>query len=193
MHWKGSPPNDFSIHLADVGPEFDKLRQDFNNMVDAVAAALTEIKTASVAVETGSSELATSADQLARRTEQQAAALEQTAAALDEVTTTVRTSSQRAENAGQLVEETKRSAHVSATVVRHAIGAMDRIQTSSSQIGRIIGVIDEIAFQTNLLALNAGVEAARAFTKQARVLRLSRRKCVSSPSGLQMQPRKSRT
>ncbi|TAX76852.1 methyl-accepting chemotaxis protein [Rhizobium ruizarguesonis] len=159
---EGLAAGDFSIHLADVGPEFDKLRQDFNNMVDAVAAALTEIKTASVAVETGSSELATSADQLARRTEQQAAALEQTAAALDEVTTTVRTSSQRAENAGQLVEETKRSAHVSATVVRDAIGAMDRIQTSSSQIGRIIGVIDEIAFQTNLLALNAGVEAARA-------------------------------
>ena len=131
-------------------------------MVEAVAAALTEIKTASVAVEGGSSELASSADQLARRTEQQAAALEQTAAALDEVTTTVRTSSQRAENAGKLVEETKRSAHVSATVVRDAIGAMDRIQTSSSQIGRIIGVIDEIAFQTNLLALNAGVEAARA-------------------------------
>ncbi|MFS2180125.1 methyl-accepting chemotaxis protein [Rhizobium pisi] len=153
---------DFSISLADLGPEFDKLRQDFNRMVEAVAAALTEIKTASVAVESGSSELASSADQLARRTEQQAAALEQTAAALDEVTTTVRTSSQRAENAGQLVEETKRSAHVSATVVRDAIGAMDRIQTSSSQIGRIIGVIDEIAFQTNLLALNAGVEAARA-------------------------------
>ncbi|MBY5363825.1 HAMP domain-containing protein [Rhizobium leguminosarum] len=159
---EGLAAGDFSIHLADVGPEFDKLRQDFNNMVDAVAAALTEIKTASVAVETGSSELAVSADQLARRTEQQAAALEQTAAALDEVTNTVRTSSQRAENAGQLVEETKRSAHVSATVVRDAIGAMDRIQTSSSQIGRIIGVIDEIAFQTNLLALNAGVEAARA-------------------------------
>ncbi|PDT03341.1 methyl-accepting chemotaxis protein [Rhizobium chutanense] len=153
---------DFSIQLADLGPEFDKLRQDFNNMVQAVAAALTEIKTASVAVEGGSSELASSADQLARRTEQQAAALEQTAAALDEVTTTVRTSSERAESAGKLVEETKRSAHVSATVVRDAIGAMDRIQTSSSQIGRIIGVIDEIAFQTNLLALNAGVEAARA-------------------------------
>ncbi|WP_183905086.1 methyl-accepting chemotaxis protein [Rhizobium sp. BK008] len=153
---------DFSVHLADLGPEFDKLRQDFNNMVEAVAAALTEIKAASVAVEGGSSELASSADQLAKRTEQQAASLEQTAAALDEMTTTVRTSSQRAENTGKLVEETKHSAHVSATVVRDAIGAMDRIQTSSSQIGRIIGVIDEIAFQTNLLALNAGVEAARA-------------------------------
>jgi methyl-accepting chemotaxis protein len=39
---------------------------------------------------------------------------------------------------------------------------MSAIETSSKQIGQIIGVIDEIAFQTNLLALNAGVEAARA-------------------------------
>jgi methyl-accepting chemotaxis protein len=39
---------------------------------------------------------------------------------------------------------------------------MAGIETSSREIGNIIGVIDEIAFQTNLLALNAGVEAARA-------------------------------
>jgi methyl-accepting chemotaxis protein len=39
---------------------------------------------------------------------------------------------------------------------------MQQIEKSSSEIGNIIGVIDDIAFQTNLLALNAGVEAARA-------------------------------
>ncbi len=39
---------------------------------------------------------------------------------------------------------------------------MTAIERSSTEIGQIIGVIDEIAFQTNLLALNAGVEAARA-------------------------------
>ncbi len=153
---------DFSSKLSGLGPDFEKLQRDFNNMVEAVAAALTEIKEASHAVEDRSSELASAADQLAKRTEQQAAALEETAAALDEVTSTVRASSQKAENAGQLVEEAKQGAHSSATVVRNAIGAMDRIQTSSSQIGHIISVIDEIAFQTNLLALNAGVEAARA-------------------------------
>jgi methyl-accepting chemotaxis protein len=39
---------------------------------------------------------------------------------------------------------------------------MDSINTASSKISEIIGVINEIAFQTNLLALNASVEAARA-------------------------------
>jgi methyl-accepting chemotaxis protein len=151
-----------AARLQDLGPDFAQLRQDFNAMVESVSIAISAIKTTSVAVETGAGELAGQTEQLAKRTEQQAATLEETAAALDQVTNTVQTSSRKAEQAGQLVGEAKAEARESAEVVRRAIGAMDRIQSSSSQIGQIIGVIDEIAFQTNLLALNAGVEAARA-------------------------------
>ncbi|MCY1668455.1 methyl-accepting chemotaxis protein [Rhizobium sp. SL86] len=153
---------DLNTQLEDLGPGFDKLQLDFNRMVQSIAATITEIKGAARTVESGAVELSGQAEQLARRTEQQAAALEETAAALDEVTVTVSTSSHNAAATGAMVGDAKSEAAHSAQVVRNAIGAMTRIQHSSSQIGQIIGVIDEIAFQTNLLALNAGVEAARA-------------------------------
>jgi len=42
------------------------------------------------------------------------------------------------------------------------IMAMNEINTASTEISKIIKIIDSIAFQTNILALNAAVEAARA-------------------------------
>ena len=40
--------------------------------------------------------------------------------------------------------------------------AMQSIATSSEEIKKIVGVVDDIAFQTNILALNASIEAAKA-------------------------------
>ncbi|HEY8967316.1 MAG TPA: methyl-accepting chemotaxis protein, partial [Candidatus Methylacidiphilales bacterium] len=47
-------------------------------------------------------------------------------------------------------------------VVTEAVSNMAAIADSSKQIGKIVGLIEGIAFQTNILALNASVEAARA-------------------------------
>ncbi|PYE27156.1 methyl-accepting chemotaxis protein [Rhizobium sp. PP-CC-3A-592] len=141
---------------------FGELQANVNATMVTLRSTMESVRGAGSTISESSAELSGAANDLSKRTEQQAAALEETAAALDEITATVRTASMRANEAQDMVRETKASAERSGAIVRSAVDAMGRIEDSSSRIGQIIGVIDEIAFQTNLLALNAGVEAARA-------------------------------
>jgi len=142
--------------------DYEKLRTEFNASISSLASTIDEISETTDSVRQSSSEIGSAADDLSRRTEQQAASLEETAAALDQITSTVKSSSQRAEEASDMVGSAKTGAETSGKVVKNAISAMEKIEESSKQISHIISVIDDIAFQTNLLALNAGVEAARA-------------------------------
>ncbi|CAN7439740.1 HAMP domain-containing methyl-accepting chemotaxis protein [Neorhizobium sp. LjRoot104] len=143
-------------------PSLDQLRADYNAAVAKLREAMQKVAANASAIAAGAQEIRSASDDLAKRTEQQAASVEETAAALEEITTTVSDSSHRAQEAGNLVRMTKENAERSGRVVRDAVEAMGKIDSSAVEIGNIIGVIDEIAFQTNLLALNAGVEAARA-------------------------------
>jgi methyl-accepting chemotaxis protein len=147
---------------AEVGAEFQALKDDFNEAVAALEAAIAAVSASTESVSGGVQQIGVAADDLSRRTEQQAASLEETAAALEQITATVRKSAEGARQASEVVAAAKAQAERSAAVMGQAQGAMGEIEKSSSQISQIIGVIDEIAFQTNLLALNAGVEAARA-------------------------------
>lgn len=140
----------------------EQLRGDFNLSIQQLREAMTSVANNAAAISSGASEIRTGANDLSKRTEQQAASVEETAAAVDEITATVKDSAHRAEEAGQLVERTRKNAERSGEIVQQAVTAMGAIEESSNQISNIIGVIDDIAFQTNLLALNAGVEAARA-------------------------------
>jgi methyl-accepting chemotaxis protein len=103
-----------------------------------------------------------SALDLSQRTEQQAASLQETASSLNQITAAVRRTAEGARQAQAIGEAAHRDVEQSGRVSQDAVTAIGAIETSSRQIGQIIGVIDEISFQTNLLALNAGVEAARA-------------------------------
>jgi methyl-accepting chemotaxis protein len=143
-------------------PDLERLRHDFNEVATNLKKVMKEIANNSSSIHANSQQMRSAADDLARRTEQQAASLEETSAALSEITQTVKTSTERAEEASHMVDNAKDYAEKSGEVVNDAMAAMNRIEDATGEIGKIINVIDEIAFQTNLLALNAGVEAARA-------------------------------
>jgi methyl-accepting chemotaxis protein len=153
---------DLTVTLDDIGDNYAKLRDDFNAAAASLHDVIQAIAGSSAVVNESADSIGDATNMLARRTEQQAASLEETAGALAEITATVQTAADRATEASRMVEQTKTSAGRSGAIVRDAVTAMGRIEESSSRIGQIISVIDEIAFQTNLLALNAGVEAARA-------------------------------
>lgn len=153
---------DLTVQIDNIAPEYAKLRDDFNRAVNALAGVIASIAQSTDVVNSSADGISEAANNLSLRTEQQAASLEETAAALDEITSTVRSSSERATEANRMVGETRQSTDKSGKIVTEAVSAMTRIKDESDRIGKIIGVIDEIAFQTNLLALNAGVEAARA-------------------------------
>lgn len=147
---------------APFPPQYEPLRHNYNTALDRLSEALVEVISVTAGIRNDAAELNAAAEDLSRRTEGQAATLEETAAALDELTASVRSAAESAASADQSARAAHREAEESGRVVTNAVEAMGEIETSSRQISRIIGVIDEIAFQTNLLALNAGVEAARA-------------------------------
>ncbi len=142
--------------------DLERLRSDFNRVVERLRDTMSEVATSASSISANANQMRSAADDLAKRTEQQAASLEETSAALEEITSTVRNATTRAEEATRMVSHAKDYTEQSATVVRDATDAMGRIEDATAEIGKIINVVDEIAFQTNLLALNAGVEAARA-------------------------------
>jgi methyl-accepting chemotaxis protein len=90
------------------------------------------------------------------------ASVEETSRGLAETTSMVKETTNKTRKAALLASETKKASERGNSEMGEMSGFVSRMGESSGEIGRIIKVIQEIAFQTNLLSLNAAVEAARA-------------------------------
>ncbi|NTF31031.1 methyl-accepting chemotaxis protein [Rhizobium skierniewicense] len=153
---------DLTVRCRDLGSRYANLRDNFNEALSQLDAAMEKVNIKSIDIGGSKDEIRKASNELSQRTERQAASLEETSAALDELTVAVRQTADGATEAAKRVNSISSDANHSDKIVEQAIGAMSGIEQSSEEISKIIGVIDGIAFQTNLLALNAGVEAARA-------------------------------
>ena len=154
---------DLNITIDEFFPEeYKRLRMDFNQAVRELNSAMVSIMESTKEVAASANQMAFGAESLAKSSNSQAATLEETAAAHTEITATVTRTLTVSREAADMVSRARDQAEGSRGVVEEAVASIEDIRKTSSQIGQIIGVIDEIAFQTNLLALNAGVEAARA-------------------------------
>ncbi len=153
---------DLTAQMVGLPSEYAQVEKDFNAATASLRDTLLAVSSSVSVISSGSGEIRTGADDLASRTEEQAASLEETAAAMRAATDMVQETTRSAVAVNTEMAKMQAEATEGGEIVGKAVGAMDSIEKSSSEIGKIITVIDGIAFQTNLLALNAGVEAARA-------------------------------
>jgi methyl-accepting chemotaxis protein len=142
--------------------ESAELAIQFNAFADKMQHVLQDVRDSSELVRNASQDIAGSSQELSQRTDSMAASLQQTSASMEELTSTVEHTAQSARQVDQLATSATDAARRGGDVVSDVVQTMDEIESSSSQIAKIVTTMNGIAFQTNLLALNASVEAARA-------------------------------
>jgi methyl-accepting chemotaxis protein len=124
-------------------------------VVDAVAAASTELEASSESLSRTAKEASHRSDMVARAADISAANVQTVASASEEMAASA------SEIAGQ-VSQANDVSRLADQKARDADQTVRELRTAAMRIGEVVGLITEIASQTNLLALNATIEAARA-------------------------------
>ncbi|OXS27239.1 MAG: chemotaxis protein [Acetobacterium sp. MES1] len=146
----------------DSRDEVGELGSAFVKMTDHINEIMTNIDSAAEQVAAGSKQIADSSMGLSQGATEQASSIEELTASIEEISAQTRLNADSAGEANALAELTRTNAVEGNNEMKRMLKSMEEINESSTNISKIIKVIDEIAFQTNILALNAAVEAARA-------------------------------
>jgi methyl-accepting chemotaxis protein len=142
--------------------DFQPIQAGVEGTLLSLRETMAMIKASAEQVNSASEQVADAATTLANGATEQSQSIEQLSMTVEKV---ANHSAENASNAAKAKEQTTES---EALLERgnkdmdDMLSAMSEITAASEEIGKIISVIDNIAFQTNILALNASVEAARA-------------------------------
>ena len=162
--------------LNKVSVDVSRLIAGSNRLMEAMVEAANEAETSIDEVSTGTQQIAKStgnvsghiekatesAQQVLQAMEDLSAAVQEVTASAESVATLSRNADDKSQEGAKVAERTDAGMAEITTATAEIDGIIRDINTQMVEIGKIVGVISDLANQTNLLALNAAIEAARA-------------------------------
>jgi methyl-accepting chemotaxis protein len=152
-----------------AGEALNRMKNNLRGIIQSIAGTAEHIASASEKISSSATQQAQSAEIQKDQSVQVATAMQEMSSTVNSVSDSchkaadaARQAAETARLGGSIVDGTLDKMRAIAESVGGTAKKMEELGKSSDQIGRIIGVIDDIADQTNLLALNAAIEAARA-------------------------------
>lgn len=151
-----------SKNMNDYPGEFNVLSVSVNSIKSTLTGLMHQMKDMADSVGVGSSELASASNALSQGTLVQADSIQRVVNEIDHIVSGIQNNSENEVLVNSRLHNLDTQIKKSNEEMTELMEVVKQIKEMSTDIQKIVGTIDSIAFQTNILALNASVEAARA-------------------------------
>lgn len=155
----------YDLTIADMPAypgEFDTLSSSVNQIKHMLNHLIIQVQSSVHNVENGAQQLTEATTSLSEGSVSQSSSIQILLDDLSDVVTRINRNSENEGLVHEKLEKLNNQIQNSNEQMNELLNAVAEIEELSTDVIKIVGTIDSIAFQTNILSLNASVEAARA-------------------------------